>query len=367
MNIFKSVIRGMISESLLAEGPLDKMRNMGMPPEFAEWFYNFLPDYSKNHSHWYALQFSEMMHQFKDHIKSYKNALKRAQKEPRVARDMEKIAEMQFEAWKDAILDTQDDVKVVDEWAAESNINLSKKKEVNVFVGGENKSVPFSFAAAVNAAKEFFQLKDGKIFMRLPNGWYWLDRESNYCSIESKLMGHCGRADDPDATLFSLRDPQGLPHVTAEIVIDDDGDATVKQMKGKGNTTPDEKYHEMIYALLKNPKLNLIGYHASGRYGGDLTWRNIPEDVQEEIETSQENFNPEQEDDIESIMRRVEEEINEAIDETTDSVWSIMADPSSWDEYEEGKFYVNVYLSFYVTIPEELMQVLSEMEDKTIP
>lgn len=361
MSLLRSVIRGYLAESLLLEGPFEKMRNMGMPEPFAEWFLDFLPDYSKQHAHWYAAQFSSMMHQFKDHINQYKKAIKRGKKEPRLAKDMQALASIQFQKWKDAIGDTINDIEVIDKWAESANINLSKKKEVKLSIGDEVETIKFNFSSAIKAAKQHYNLQDGKIFMNLSGGWYWLDRESNYCSIESSLMGHCGRADDSDSTLFSLRDPSGMPHITAEILFDDDG-TVIKQMKGKGNTTPDKKYHEMIYSLLKNKNLELKHYHATGRWGGDLRWGDIPEDVREEIaEVHEDTFDESQADDIETVLTRVEEEIMDAVNNFSHDFYDIWTDPSGWDTMDEEEAYVRVDVSFYVELPDDIEHALDSM------
>lgn len=358
MNLLKSVIANIISEAVLLEGPLDKLRNMGIPEPFAEWFFDFLPEYSKNHVHWYALELKNSMHQFKDHIKQYKSALKRAKKEPALENDMKKIAEFQFDKWKESIESTKDDIETINKWAEQTNINLSKKKEVEITIGNTSRteSVPFSFAAAVSAANQYYNLQDGEVFMSLPNGWYWLDRESNYCSIEASLMGHCGRADDSNSTLFSLRDSNGLPHVTAEITFEDEG-STIKQMKGKGNSTPEKKYWPMIFALLKNEELDLKHYRASGRHGGDLRWEDIPEDVREEIEEIHEDFDDSPGRAIEEVLEMADEEISEAISNFEHDFYDVHIDSSSWDYTIDGDIaYVSAHLNWGVTLPEDIAE-----------
>jgi len=88
------------------------------------------------------------------------------------------------------------------------------------------------------------------------NGWYWVDLNTNYCSNESRAMGHCGTGSH-GSTLLSLRylnkrksEPSTWlwePHLTFEMGSDDH---ILYQMKGKQNTKPVEKYHKYILDLL---------------------------------------------------------------------------------------------------------------------
>lgn len=364
MSLLRSIIKGILIESILLEGPLDKMRNMGMPEPFAEYFYEILPEYSKSHAHWYALQISEMMHQFKDYILEYKKAIKKARKNPELAQEMKTVSDFQFQKWKDVVNDSIRDIEVIDKWAQDAGINISKKKEVNVLVGDEREDVPFDFSSAIRAAKEYYNLQDGKIIMALPGGWTWIDRESHVCSVEASLMGHCGRSDNTNSTLYSLRDPQGMPHVTAEMEPTPDG-YIVKQMKGKRNTTPDEKYHGMIYALLKNPNFKLVGYQADGRHGGDLKWDDIPEEVQNEIFETHENFDSSQGDTIEVVISRIDAEINSAIEEAEqenpNSIFGFHFE--GCEEYSDTEGYARVDLSLFVPVSEKITSVLDEISE----
>jgi hypothetical protein len=73
-------------------------------------------------------------------------------------------------------------------------------------------------------------------------------------------MGHCGNTNKGD-TLYSLRDRNKSPHVTAAI---DTKKGIVYQMKGRNNKKPIDKYHKYIVDLLMSDELEtgvkLLGF-----------------------------------------------------------------------------------------------------------
>lgn len=358
MLLLENVVRGLLKETLLLEGPIDKLRNMGIPEPFAKWFYERLPEYSKPHAHWYARELSDLMHQFNEYITGYKKAIKKSKKDEKLGYDMiqasKAVAKRLFEKWQDTINDVLKEIDLINNWAERDEINISSKKRIEMPSGGV---VPFTFSSAAEVAKRYFGIEDEKIFMRLPGGWYWMDLSTNYCSIEAKQMGHCGKTDDSNSTLFSLRDEGGIPHITAEILFEEDG-AIIKQMKGENNQSPNEGYHEMIYALLKNKNLKLKHYHAEGRHGGDLKWSDIPKEVQKEIEEIHEDtFDSSQEDSLNSVIRRAEEEIEERIQEFQSDFYAV----NLYDEVDyldEEEAYIRVFLSWNIELSEEIQELL---------
>ena len=86
----------------------------------------------------------------------------------------------------------------------------------------------------------------GKVIERYPDGYYWVDLETNRSYDEGKAMGHCG-VDGRATTLISLRDEDGGPHVTVAYNRDT---KTVGQVKGKNNTKPVSKYLKYVYDFL---------------------------------------------------------------------------------------------------------------------
>jgi len=90
--------------------------------------------------------------------------------------------------------------------------------------------------------------EDGHIFMVFDDGYYWIDLETSYCEEEADAMGHCGTTNSE--TILSLRKNK-KPHVTVAYSY---SNGVASQIKGKGNTKPDKKYHKYIIELLKTSK-----------------------------------------------------------------------------------------------------------------
>ena len=84
------------------------------------------------------------------------------------------------------------------------------------------------------------ELASKKPVLKLPNGWKWVDMGGCSSEIEKKQMAHCG-ADDR-GNLYSLRDSNGNPHVTLTM----DDRRQIHQVRGKANSTPDQRYWPAI-------------------------------------------------------------------------------------------------------------------------
>ncbi len=99
------------------------------------------------------------------------------------------------------------------------------------------------------------QIKDeqGEIIMSFPDGYYWIKLDTSYCSAESEAMGHCGRG---EGVLFSLRKDK-YPVITSDVL----KDGTVKQLRGRANTKPKEKYHKYIVDFLLSDYVKKIDYN----------------------------------------------------------------------------------------------------------
>jgi hypothetical protein len=94
--------------------------------------------------------------------------------------------------------------------------------------------------------------EDGDVIITFPDGYYWVNLGTDYCSKEGGAMGHCGRG---EGKLYSLR-KEGIPYVTADILTD----GTVRQMRGRANTKPKEKFHPYIIALIKSEIITNFEY-----------------------------------------------------------------------------------------------------------
>lgn len=79
----------------------------------------------------------------------------------------------------------------------------------------------------------------GSAFCKSLNGWSWHNVSEQECKDhEGALMQHCGANDMGD--IYSLRDPNGKPHITVEMDLTD-SPWTVYQFKGKQNKAPAKK------------------------------------------------------------------------------------------------------------------------------
>ena len=97
------------------------------------------------------------------------------------------------------------------------------------------------------------QEKPDQIIMRLDDGYFWYDTETDDCPIEAERMGHCGATSGEGSMMFSLRKHQsGRKESTsfASIGYSEDHD-TVYQIKGRYNQPPDEDTWPHISAFLQ--------------------------------------------------------------------------------------------------------------------
>jgi len=109
-----------------------------------------------------------------------------------------------------------------------------------------------------NPAELVEQYQSKKVF-DLPGNWWIAELTPQDCSVEGKLMGHClSKSRDYDtrvakgiSRMFSLRDPEGFPHVTVELTRDETGDWRVEHGEGKQAQEPIPKYRQLVDAWLK--------------------------------------------------------------------------------------------------------------------
>ena len=103
----------------------------------------------------------------------------------------------------------------------------------------------------------------GHKLIQYPDGFYWIDLETNNCKAEGKAMGHCAKSSAD--TLLSLRqrktDGSIEPFVTiaidynSNIPTDENGEFNIKNVK------PDELYTEIYQCKGKNNKKPIAKYH----------------------------------------------------------------------------------------------------------
>ena len=112
-------------------------------------------------------------------------------------------------------------------------------------------------------------------------GWRWVRvLTPEGLDYEGNAMGHCvgqGGYDDGN-TIFSLRDPNNLPHCTVEW---NEAGRVVKQVQGRANQSVVERYHGAVGAFLKGLKPKTVkSAHNFGHFMNDgelLHWSGLTE------------------------------------------------------------------------------------------
>jgi hypothetical protein len=111
------------------------------------------------------------------------------------------------------------------------------------------------------------------VFIKYPNGWYWINLNTEYSDDESKNMGHCGR--DAGKILFSLRDDKKQSHITASY---EPKTNSIYQIKGKANSKPKPVYYPYIVDMILNTK-HPVDMIKTGSYKpqNDFSLTDLPE------------------------------------------------------------------------------------------
>ena len=112
-------------------------------------------------------------------------------------------------------------------------------------------------------------------------GWRWVRVVTpEGLDYEGNAMGHCvGKGGyDNGNTIFSLRDPDNLPHCTVEW---EEVGRVVKQVQGRANHSVVERYHGAVKSFLKGLKPKAIPFaHKFGHFmheGELLHWSELAE------------------------------------------------------------------------------------------
>lgn len=116
----------------------------------------------------------------------------------------------------------------------------------------------------------------------------WMILPRTYCRDEGDAMGHCGNEGDPREgdRVLSYRskvadDNQWRPHLT--FILDKGG--YLGEMKGRANSKPSAKYHDVIVDLLQNPIVKGI---KGGGYApeNNFALADLPEETQTQLADS---------------------------------------------------------------------------------
>ena len=164
------------------------------------------------------------------------------------------------------------------DWVNSFDISTEDKKNFTKmsFIEASNKEEEWHDSLKAGGVIEN---ETGKVVMTFPDGFYWIDLQTTNCSDEANAMGHCGNTNKGD-TLYSLRDRNKSPHVTASIEIKE---GIVYQMKGRNNKKPIKKYHKYIVALLINDELGLKGFGTEYDHGEDFIPKDLDKDLYDEL------------------------------------------------------------------------------------
>lgn len=123
------------------------------------------------------------------------------------------------------------------------------------------------------------EMPDGS-YAQVPNGWTIQQvSDPEDLALEGKLQAHCvGGYASSDSTIYSLRDPNNLPHVTVEV----NPEGHVVQIQGKANSEPKDAYRDMLNQWFESspqdPYGNRISDWARSEDNYEREW-NPPDDL----------------------------------------------------------------------------------------
>lgn len=138
------------------------------------------------------------------------------------------------------------------------------------------------------------ELEDGTIDVihDFNDGFVWLNLNKAYCELEGDAMGHCGNAprESTEDKILSLRkikkeNGQILSRPSVTFILNENRNLT--EMKGRGNSKPDPKYHPYIIKLLTLKYNNdwLVNKLIGGEYlsENDFEIEDLNEELKKEL------------------------------------------------------------------------------------
>jgi hypothetical protein len=121
--------------------------------------------------------------------------------------------------------------------------------------------------------------EENTIIKKYPDGFYWVDLETNRCSEEGGAMGHCARTSAD--TMYSLRrfypETQTITPFITIAASPDDG--LWQQCKGKKNSKPKPEYHKYIANILVSR--GMLKFKSEYDTAKDFTAKDLKEYIQE--------------------------------------------------------------------------------------
>ena len=132
---------------------------------------------------------------------------------------------------------------------------------------------------------------DYKTILPFQDGYKFIQLVSKKAyDVEGNQMGHCaaGYADRISSTLYSLKDPKGMSHVTIEVRDQNDQNGGIVQIKGKENAAPVKKYIPYIKAFIEKTNfpvledgenIGMVDYSGFFYFKDSNQWRKIYNDI----------------------------------------------------------------------------------------
>jgi len=134
---------------------------------------------------------------------------------------------------------------------------------------------------------EYGNITDPRVVYKFDDGWYVVELDNkNDLMVEGNKMNHCvgsywDEVQSGNSKIFSLRDPNGKPHVTIEL----DKGNKIRQISGNSNSEPSPELQQKIDEWYKNYKAKKQ-YYKSDKF--DINSLKNPHTALEAVK-----FNPE--------------------------------------------------------------------------
>jgi len=110
-------------------------------------------------------------------------------------------------------------------------------------------------------------------------GFYWVDLQREF-SIESMVrLKHCGRANYGN-TLLELREQVLGGNLSHLVIVYETRTGIIRQVKGKYNSKPVEKYYNLFYDFLINTDYKVTKYVPTYKPENDLKVEELPMTMQ---------------------------------------------------------------------------------------
>ena len=115
-----------------------------------------------------------------------------------------------------------------------------------------------TWRAAIDENPWKFVKDNPPVAMEMGKGWRWVKLETpNHTRREGQLMNHCvGGGSYQRSDLYSLRDPENVPHITMEVHPTTN---STKQVKGNSNKKPAPEYQKYIRPFMDEMGITLEG------------------------------------------------------------------------------------------------------------